>query len=162
MLTPGEVDDLFEVIRSLVAAGKSIIFITHKLREVLAVADRITVLRGGRGRRRGRSGDGDGRQPRHAHGRTGRQLRRRQGAEPARAPGRCGSRGPRRAPTTAAPPPSTGFDLEVRAGEIFGIAGVEGNGQRELVEALMGMRPKLGGTVEIDGARRHLGQPPPR
>ena len=48
VLTPGEVDDFFAVVRSLVDQGKSIIFITHKLREVLAVADRITVLRGGR------------------------------------------------------------------------------------------------------------------
>ena len=56
MLTPGEVDDFFAVVRSLVDQGKSIIFITHKLREVLAVADRITVLRNGRGRRHRRPG----------------------------------------------------------------------------------------------------------
>ena len=48
MLTPGEVDEFFGVVRSLTAQGKSIIFITHKLREVLAVADRITVLRQGK------------------------------------------------------------------------------------------------------------------
>jgi ABC-type uncharacterized transport system ATPase subunit len=149
VLTPGEVDDLFEVVRSLVASGKSIIFITHKLREVLAVADRITVLRGG-----AVVGEAD---PREAT----------VGSLATLMVGRDVSFSVEKAPSSPGAPVlrvrdlsvaddrgSTtveGFDLEVRAGEIFGIAGVEGNGQRELIEALMGMRPKVGGTVEIDG-----------
>ena len=149
VLTPGEVDDLFVVIRSLVASGKSIIFITHKLREVLAVADRITVLRGG-----AVVGEAD---PREAT----------VGSLATLMVGRDVSFSVEKAPSSPGAPVlrvrdlsvaddrgSTtveGFDLEVRAGEIFGIAGVEGNGQRELIEALMGMRPKVGGTVEIDG-----------
>ena len=59
MLTPGEVDEFFGVVRSLVDQGKSIVFITHKLREVLEVADRITVLRHGQVVGTRRSGDGD-------------------------------------------------------------------------------------------------------
>jgi general nucleoside transport system ATP-binding protein len=149
VLTPGEVDDLFEVIRSLVAAGKSIIFITHKLREVLAVADRITVLRGG-----AVVGEADPRAATAASLATlmvGRNVSFSVEKSPS-SPGapvlqvRDLAVADDRGSTTVG-----GFDLEVRAGEIFGIAGVEGNGQRELIEALMGMRPKLGGTVEIDG-----------
>ena len=76
MLTPGEVDEFFGVVRSLVDQGKSIVFITHKLREVLAVADRITVLRHGRvvG-----TADPDEATPQslgHAHGRARRDPRR--------------------------------------------------------------------------------------
>jgi ABC-type uncharacterized transport system ATPase subunit len=149
VLTPGEVDDLFEVIRSLVAGGKSIIFITHKLREVLALADRIVVLRGGRV--------------------VGEAI-------PAEATvqslatlmvGRDVSFSIETTPSTPGAPVlqvhelvvdddrgSTSvdaLDLEVRAGEILGIAGVEGNGQRELVEAITGMRASRSGTVVIDG-----------
>jgi simple sugar transport system ATP-binding protein len=149
VLTPGEVDDLFEVIRSLVASGKSIIFITHKLREVLALADRITVLRGGEV-----VGEAD---PATA---TVASLA-------ALMVGRDVSFSVEKAPSSPGPvvldvtgltvnddrgsTTVAGFDLEVRAGEIFGIAGVEGNGQRELVEALMGMRPKAAGRVIING-----------
>ena len=149
VLTPGEVDQLFEVVRSLTAQGKSIIFITHKLREVLAVADRVTVLRGGRV-----VGEAD---PAQATAQSlatlmvGRDVSftiDKAPSEPGRPVLRVAdlSVADDRGATTV-----EGFDLEVRAGEIFGIAGVEGNGQRELVEALMGMRPKAAGTVEIDG-----------
>jgi simple sugar transport system ATP-binding protein len=149
VLTPGEVDELFEVIRSLVAQGKSIIFITHKLREVLAVADRITVLRGGRV-----VGEAD---PEGATAQSlatlmvGREVSFAIDKTPS-SPGRPVLRvtgltvADDRGVTTVGD-----LDLEVRAGEIFGIAGVEGNGQRELVEAITGMRAKLGGTVEVDG-----------
>ena len=153
VLTPGEVDDFFGVVRSLVDQGKSIIFITHKLREVLAVADRIVVLRRRQVVGTADPADGHPAEPRHAHGRPRRRLHDRQGA---RAPGEPGSQvrelsvADDRGVTTV-----DGLDLEVRAGEVFGIAGVEGNGQRELVEALDGHAPDEAGHVEIDGARRH-------
>jgi len=149
VLTPGEVDDFFGVVRNLIEQGKSIIFITHKLREVLAVADRITVLRGGKV-----VGDADPAQATQQSLATlmvGRDVSftiDKVAAKPAgvvlRAAGITVQDD--RGVTTV-----NGLDLEVRAGEVLGIAGVEGNGQRELVEALVGMRPKLGGTVEIDG-----------
>jgi ABC-type uncharacterized transport system ATPase subunit len=151
VLTPGEVDDFFEVVRSLVAAGKSIIFITHKLREVLAMADRIVVLRGGRVV--GETGPAEATPQSLATLMVGRDV------DPLGTPAPPAVRQDEavlrvrdlavaddRGATTV-----DAFDLEVRRGEIFGIAGVEGNGQRELVEALMGLRAKLGGTVEISG-----------
>jgi simple sugar transport system ATP-binding protein len=149
VLTPGEVDELFEVVRSLVQQGKSIIFITHKLREVLAVADRITVLRGGR--TVGTADPAGATAQSLANLMVGRDVSFDLDKAPSD-PGDVvlrvhdlGVEDDRHVPTVS------GFELEVRAGEIFGIAGVEGNGQRELVEALVGMRAKTAGTVEIAG-----------
>jgi simple sugar transport system ATP-binding protein len=149
VLTPGEVDDLFEVIRGLVAGGKSIIFITHKLREVLALADRITVLRGGRVV--GEALPSDATPQTLATLMVGRDVSFSIEPTPAR-PG---------APVLAVTDlvveddrhsiSVDRLDLEVRAGEILGIAGVEGNGQRELVEAITGMRTPRSGTIVIDG-----------
>ena len=149
VLTPGEVDDFFAVVASLVEQGKSIIFITHKLREVLAVADRIYVLRNGKVV--GQADPKEATQQSLATLMVGRDVSFTIEKE-ASAPGEVVLRAhdltvdDDRGVTTV-----SGLDLEVRAGEIFGIAGVEGNGQRELVEALMGMRAKRGGTVEIVG-----------
>lgn len=149
VLTPHEVIDFFSVVRTLVDAGKSVVFITHKLREVLDVADTVTVLRGGRvvetlpveeatekslatmmvGRDVGFKVDKRPAQP---------------GATVLEVSGLHVTDD--RSHSTVAD-----LDLTVRAGEIFGIAGVEGNGQRELVEALAGMRPPLDGTIRICG-----------
>ncbi|MEQ1788364.1 MAG: ABC transporter ATP-binding protein [Acidimicrobiales bacterium] len=149
VLTPGEVDEFFGVVRSLVAQGKSIVFITHKLREVLAVADRIVVLRGGKVV--GEADPAEATQQSLATLMVGRDVSFTIDKVPAQVRevvlrAKDLSVDDDRGVTTVAD-----FDLEVRAGEIFGIAGVEGNGQRELVEALMGMRAKRGGTVEIAG-----------
>jgi ABC-type uncharacterized transport system ATPase subunit len=149
VLTPGEVDEFFGVVRSLVDKGKSIIFITHKLREVLAVADHIIVLRGGEV-----VGSAD---PRSATQQSLATLM----------VGRDVSFSIDKAPAVRGEvvlevaelwvdddrgvATVGGLDLEVYAGEVFGIAGVEGNGQRELVEAIMGMRPKRQGSVLIGG-----------
>jgi simple sugar transport system ATP-binding protein len=149
VLTPGEVDEFFSVVRNLIDQGKSIVFITHKLREVLAVADRITVLRGGRVV--GEADPASATQQSLATLMVGRDVSLTIDKGPA-TPGPVVLRATDltveddRGITTV-----NGLDLEVRAGEVFGIAGVQGNGQRELVEALVGMRTKLGGTVEIEG-----------
>ena len=154
MLTPGEVDEFFGVVRSLVDQGKSIIFITHKLREVLAVADRITVLRGGRVVGTADPDHGHPAEPGQPDGGSRRRVRSREGRRLGPATSWPASRGLRvrddRGATTV-----SDFDLEVRGGEIFGIAGVEGNGQRELVEAITGMRPKVGRPVRDRRRRRH-------
>ncbi len=149
VLTPGEVDDFFGVVRSLVDQGKSIIFITHKLREVLAVADRITVLRDGKVA--GTADPKTATQQSLANLMVGRDVVFQV------------EKGPSHPVDTVIRVSGLGVDddrgvrtvndlsLEVRAGEIFGVAGVEGNGQRELVEAVTGMRPKAAGRVEILG-----------
>jgi simple sugar transport system ATP-binding protein len=149
VLTPGEVDDFFGVVRSLVDQGKSIIFITHKLREVLAVADRITVLRGGKVA--GTADPKTATQQSLANLMVGRDVVF-QVDKGAAAPGDVALsvdslvvRDDRGVTTV------NGFGIEVRAGEIFGIAGVEGNGQRELVEAITGMRRSAAGSVEMLG-----------
>jgi simple sugar transport system ATP-binding protein len=149
VLTPGEVDEFFGVVRSLVEQGKSIVFITHKLREVLAVADRITVLRDGR--LVGSADPESATQQRLANLMVGRDVIFEVEKGPAR------PQEPRlrvehlvvRDDRGIATVRDLGF--EVRAGEIFGVAGVEGNGQRELVEALAGMRTPEAGTIRIDG-----------
>ena len=149
VLTPGEVDQFFEVVRSLVDQGKSIVFITHKLREVLAVADRVTVLRGGRV-----VGSADPKASTTSDLATlmvGREVTFEVPKKPAE-PGKAvlevrdlAVADDRGVPVVA------GCDLTVRAGEIFGLAGVEGNGQRELVEAITGMRKIVTGLVAIGG-----------
>jgi len=149
VLTPGEVTEFFEVVRSLVSQGKSVVFITHKLKEVLAVADSVTVLRGGRV-----VGSADPRTATEASLASmmvGRDVSFEVDKQAAK-PGRpvlvtaglvvADDRGV----VTV-----DGVDLVARGGEIFGIAGVEGNGQRELVEAIAGMRPPVSGSVAIGG-----------
>jgi simple sugar transport system ATP-binding protein len=150
VLTPAEVDEFFAVVRSLTEQGKSIIFITHKLREVLAVADRITVLRNGRVV--GSADPSEATQESLATLMVGREIILSIDKEPA-TPGQArlrvrdltvtDDRGLRAV---------QGLEFDVREGEIYGIAGVEGNGQRELVEAVAGMRAVETGTIELDGA----------
>ncbi len=157
VLTPGETDELFEIMRQLRAGGKSIIFISHKLREVQAIADVITVIRRGKVM---------GQLPPSA---TDQEL----------AALMVGRQVTLRVSKTAAAPGEPVLDVAglrvaddrghhavadvsftVRAGEILGIAGVQGNGQTELCEALMGLRPAAAGTVALDG--RDISADPPR
>jgi len=149
VLTPQEVDEFFAVVQTLVDDGKSVIFITHKLKEVLAVANTITVLRGGRV-----TGTAD---PATAteRGLASLMVGRDVTFEVPKGPADPGVvvlsvRGLHVADDRDVPTVN-GVDLEVRAGEIFGIAGVEGNGQRELVEAIAGMRIALDGEIRIAG-----------
>ena len=149
VLTPGEVDEFFTVVRSLIDQGRSIIFITHKLREVLAVADRITVLRNGRVV--GSADPSEATQASLASLMVGREILLSIEKEPAD-PGDVKLQVRDLAVTDdrgvlAVP----GLSFDVRAGEIFGLAGVEGNGQRELVEAIAGMRTPDAGTIVLDG-----------
>lgn len=151
VLTPQEVEDLFAIIRSLVEQGKSVIFITHKLNEVMDIADRITVLRNGRVVGTTKPDQSD--QAELAAMMVGRDVVLQVDKEPARPAETVlkvddlevvGDRG-----DVAV----SGVSFEVRAGEILGVAGVQGNGQTELVEALTGLRPTEAGRVEILGDR---------
>jgi general nucleoside transport system ATP-binding protein len=151
VLTPQEVDELFAVLRALRDGGTTLVMITHKLAEVRALADRVTVMRAGRV-----VGGGPiasmpvERMAELMVGHVPAPL----GARADRAPGAvmlaaealevADSRGL---------PAVRGVSLAVRAGEIVGIAGVEGNGQHELVECLAGLREPVRGEIEIGGRR---------
>ena len=139
VLTPFETEELFDIIRGLAEAGTTIIFITHKLSEVLEVADRITVLRRGRVAGTVEPDERDPRAARPAHGRPRRGARGRQGPGEARR-GRARACRTSTSSTTASSMAVKGVTLEVRAGEIVALAGVQGNGQTELVEAIVGLR----------------------
>jgi simple sugar transport system ATP-binding protein len=148
VLTPGEVDEFFGVVRSLIAQGKSIVFITHKLREVLAVADRITVMRNGRVV--GSADPHEATSASLASLMVGRDVVFAVSKTPPEQGPLCirvrdlEVRDDRGVTTVS------GVSIDVHRGEIYGIAGVEGNGQRELVEAIAGMRKPSAGTIEID------------
>jgi ABC-type uncharacterized transport system ATPase subunit len=148
VLTPQETDELFAVMRSLRDSGKSIIFITHKLKEVLAVADTITVLRGGRVVGNIEPAHGD--EAELAAMMVGRAVQLTVDKPPAE-PG---------APvlvvedlelTDEQGRVSVRASFEVNAGEIVCVAGVQGNGQTELVEAITGLRTVSGGSIELEG-----------
>jgi ABC-type uncharacterized transport system ATPase subunit len=149
ILTPQEAEDLFQVIRSLVAQGKSVIFITHKLKEVFSIADRITVLRGGQVV--GSTTPDESTEQSLARMMVGREVILSVDKDPAqpaevvldvqnlRVRGDRGSIAVR------------DVSLSVQAGEILAIAGVQGNGQTELVGALTGLRGVESGTIAILG-----------
>jgi ABC-type uncharacterized transport system ATPase subunit len=154
VLTPGEVRELFQVVRALVAGGVTVVIITHKLDEVVAIADRVTVLR--RGAVAAELAGPDITAEAMARAMVGASPESSDPASP-RSPGvrhlatpaltirhlEVAGRG-----SDAA---LRGVSLEVGAGEIVGIAGVEGNGQTELAEAIAGLRRARKGEVSIGG-----------
>jgi simple sugar transport system ATP-binding protein len=149
VLTPQESDALFGVMRRLASEGRTLLFVTHKLREVMAVTDAVTVLRDGRVAGRMRTAETSEREIVRAM--TGRSVT----AQTA------GAAPPLGAPRLEAEeltvigeggkPRVDRVSFTVRSGEIVGVAGVAGNGQSELVEALAGLRAADGGAVRIGG-----------
>jgi general nucleoside transport system ATP-binding protein len=148
VLTPQEAQTLFATLRSLARSGRTVIFISHKLEEVLRAADRITVMRGGRTIA-----------TLHARGThaeelaalmVGHEIVPPQPSPPAHGPDvlvmDCLT-----VPGDRQPIAVRDLTLTVHAGEIVGIAGVAGNGQRELAEALAGLRASVSGTVTLAG-----------
>lgn len=155
VLTPQETSELFAVLRGLVAQGKTIIFITHKLREVLQLSDRITVLR--RGRNAGKLITSETNQAEIARLMVGREVLLRVNKTPAY-PGPVALHvEDLHAFSDRDLEVLHGVSFEVHAGEILGIAGVEGNGQSELVEVLTGMRKITDGKITITQVKN--GQP---
>jgi ABC-type uncharacterized transport system ATPase subunit len=149
VLTPQEVQEFFGIVRSLQQAGKGIVFITHKLGEVLEISDRIAVLRDGHVVGEALPGEVD--EGRLAEMMVGRPVELTVAKEPAH-PGEpvlevedlvVLDEIDRRA--------VDGVSFQVRSGEIVGIAGVQGNGQTELVRSLTGMRPPVTGSIRIAG-----------
>ncbi len=150
VLTPQEIEDLFEVMRSLVKTGTSIIFITHKLNEVLDIADRITVLR--RGKVVGTTTPGATNESELARMMVGRPVQ----LEVTKGDAAPGDEILTLRGVTVRDDRGQiavdGVDLSVHAGEIVAIAGVHGNGQTELVEAITGLRSLEAGEIQIGGA----------
>ncbi|WP_085787240.1 ABC transporter ATP-binding protein [Ketogulonicigenium robustum] len=148
VLAPQEVEELFAAVRALVAQGRTVIFIAHKLPEVLAISDSITVMRAGR---------------------TVGQVKAADVTEDSLATMMVGREVQLRVPRAAhigdvvctvdaldlvsekGTPITTGLSLSVRAGEILGLVGVEGNGQAEVLEAIAGLRASAGGRITLAG-----------
>ena len=150
VLTPQEIDDFFGIVESLKADGKGIVFITHKLREAIKVADRIEVLRRGR-----TVGSAD------PHTVADTELAEMMVGRPVDLVVRKGTHEPGADVLTireltvresGGRPLVDSVSFTVRAGEIVGVAGVQGNGQTELVEALCGLRRVDAGTIELRAA----------
>jgi simple sugar transport system ATP-binding protein len=149
VLTPQEAQELFTILRSLTEQGKSIIFISHKLNEVLEIADRVTVLR--RGKKVETLSTEGATEEQLARLMVGREVLLRVDKKPS-TPGEpllrvedlhvTDDRGLEKV---------RGLSLEVRAGEIVGIAGVDGNGQTELIDAIAGLRRSSAGRVVLGG-----------
>jgi simple sugar transport system ATP-binding protein len=149
VLTPQETDELFRTLRQLVAQGMTVIFITHKLREVMQVSDRVTVMR--QGRKVG-TVDTAHTSPREL---ARMMIGRDQLPEVPKTPMHVGEpilvvRNLWAADDRGLPA-LRGVNLTVSAGEIVGVAGVEGNGQSELVEVLTGLRKATSGSVTVQG-----------
>ncbi|MCB8988621.1 MAG: ABC transporter ATP-binding protein [Ardenticatenaceae bacterium] len=157
VLAPQEIDDLIETMRSMVAQGKSIVFISHKLQEVTAVADRVTVLRKGRVTAEGVSIQGMTKRD-LAQLMVGRDVVFSIDKEPQQPGEVVLSVREVQAENNKGLPALRGVSLEVRQGEILGIAGVSGNGQSELAEVITGMRP-CQGSILING-QEVANQPP--
>ena len=149
VLTPQEVDDLFGILRGLRDSGKGIIFITHKLHEVLEIADRISVLR--RGRIVGTTLPNETNEQQLAEMMVGRPVDLVVDKTPATPQEPVLRVTDLTVLDDRAQPAVDGVSLDVRGGEIVGVAGVQGNGQTELVEALTGLRQVFQGTIEIAG-----------
>ncbi|HSC51939.1 MAG TPA: ABC transporter ATP-binding protein [Gaiellaceae bacterium] len=159
VLTPQEAEKLFVTLRSMADDGRTIVFISHKLNEVKAVARRVTVLRGGRSVATAPTADATPQSL--AELMVGREL---------------ASTRPERVELTAedetvlevedlwadgdrGEKALRGVSLHVRAGEILAVAGVAGNGQRELAEAITGLRPPTRGRISVRGKRLPAGDP---
>ncbi len=156
VLAPQEIADLFEVLRAMTAQGKSVVFISHKLGEVLEIADRVTVLRKGRVMAAGLD----------VHATTTAELARlmvgrevflrveksqcKLGEEVLRVENVY-------AENDKGLPALRGLSLRICAGEIVGLAGVAGNGQRELAEVITGLRPCTAGRVLVHGVEVGIG-----
>jgi simple sugar transport system ATP-binding protein len=147
VLTPQEVDELFTIMRSLVASGKSIIFITHKLREVLSFADRITVIRGGKvvGTTTPREAD----QNQLAAMMVGRDVNLEVNKKPANIKDKVLEVQDLVVLNNLNQVAIKKVNFDVRSGEILGVAGVQGNGQTELVKAITGLSHAVEGRITL-------------
>ncbi|HTE60889.1 MAG TPA: ABC transporter ATP-binding protein, partial [Solirubrobacteraceae bacterium] len=148
VLTPQETDEFMAIMRQLRDEGIAIVFITHKLREVREVADKITVIRLGKvvGQAKPAASNGE-----LASMMVGREVELTVEKSPAK-PGEVALRvHDLHVRSNNGLPVLDGVSFDVRAGEILAIAGVQGNGQTELTEALLGIQPRVTGSITLDG-----------
>ena len=151
VLTPDESSTLFETLREIVAEGRTVIFISHKMHEVKAVSDRVTIMRSGRVVETVKTADASPQSLASLMiGRTLETVRRAREDAPKGGDAVLAVEGlwadSHRATTSL-----KGIELDVRAGEIVAVAGVAGNGQLELAEAIAGLRRPTRGTIRIGG-----------
>jgi ABC-type uncharacterized transport system ATPase subunit len=149
VLTPQEAHQLFEILERLSREGISIIFISHKLNEVLEIADRITVLR--RGKKVETIPRAGASEQQLARMMVGREVLLRVDKPPAEPEQALLTVKDLRVADDRGLEAVRGASFEVRAGEIVGLAGIDGNGQTELIDAITGLRRPAGGTIEIGG-----------
>jgi len=149
VLTPQEITELLAIMKRLASEGKSIIIITHKLKEIMEVADTCTIIR------RGRVIDSvvvkESSPQELAEKMVGREVRFKTDKEKAQPKQAILSVKDLKVRGDNGQMAVNGLSFDVRAGEIVGIAGVDGNGQAELIEALTGMRRSDAGAIELDG-----------
>ena len=148
VLTPQETDELIGIMRQLKAAGTSIVFITHKLREVRAVADRITVIRRGKVVGTAKPQDSEADLASLMVGRTVDLGVDKDPAQPGDATFQVRDLTVIEASGARV---VDGISFDVHRGEILAIAGVQGNGQSQLVETILGLRRATGGSITLDG-----------
>lgn len=149
VLTPQEISELMKIMKNLIAEGKSIILITHKLKEIKAVADRCTVIR--RGRLIGTVNVDQTDEAEMARMMVGRDISFNVEKKEQEAGDTILSIQNLTVLSSRKVPGLKNFSVDIRKGEILGIAGVEGNGQTELVEALTGLRHTESGKIILKG-----------
>ncbi|HDR5601339.1 TPA: ABC transporter ATP-binding protein [Bacillus anthracis] len=149
VLTPQEIHELIQIMKKLVQEGKSIILITHKLKEIMEVCDRCTIIRKGKGIGTVNVAETD--EHKLAELMVGRQVNFKTEKIEAKPKEEVPSIANLIVHDTRKLPAVKGLDLTVRAGEIVGIAGIDGNGQSELIEAITGLRKVESGSIAIKG-----------
>lgn len=151
VLTPQEVESLFVTLRDMTKQGHTIVFISHKLDEVVAIADRVTVLRRGKVTASNVSAKG-ATKAQLAKLMVGREVFFQVEKQDAKLGAVVLAARGLQASNDRGLPALRDVSFELRGGEILGVAGVAGNGQRELAEVLTGLRPMTGGLATLDGA----------
>lgn len=158
VLTPHEIQELIQIMKNLVNEGKSIILITHKLKEIMEVCDRVTIIRKGKGITTLDVAHTD--QDELASLMVGREVSFKTDKQPAEPKQEVLSLSDVTVKDARGVEAVKQLSLSVRAGEIVGIAGVDGNGQSELIEAITGLRKTNAGTITLNG--KQLQNMPPR
>ncbi|MBT8365961.1 MAG: ABC transporter ATP-binding protein [Deltaproteobacteria bacterium] len=157
VLAPVEIEDLFKTLRSLVKEGRSVVFISHKLNEVMDISDRIVVLRAGQVVAQKDTAETSAREL--ANLMVGRDLLEsvaKKKIEPGQPVLEIENLNAYNDKNIAA---LKNLNLVVRRNEILGMAGISGNGQRELAEILFGLRDAVGGAIRVSGRHLKIGSP---
>ncbi|SDW33801.1 nucleoside ABC transporter ATP-binding protein [Marininema mesophilum] len=151
VLAPQEIDELIVIMENLVKEGKTIIFITHKLKEIMRICDVVTIIRQGKFIGRVEVADTD--ENRLASMMVGRDVSFTVDKKPAKPKDKILSIRDIRVQDSRGVDAVRGLNMEIKAGEIVGLAGVDGNGQSELIEAITGLKKVQSGEVILNGKK---------